>query len=189
MNPLVPLKLERGQLLLAHPEIDTGLFYRGVLLLCEHNDHGSFALLINKPLNFELPDEFVNLSQAENPNISLRAGGPVQTNQMMLLHTMYSEEQQLLEVAPGIFLGGDLEYLHTLTKSPIHPHVHLCFGYAGWAGGHLEREYLDESWIATKASKKYLFETAPNALWKTAMRDLGGRYASLSTIPEDLSLN
>ncbi len=189
MDDLIPLKLERGHLLLASPEIEGGLFHRGVLLLCEHNQSGSFALLINKPLDFELPEEIVNLAQASNKNISLRAGGPVQTNQMMLLHTAPSSEQQLLEVTQGVFLGGDLQYLHELVEEKSNPTVYLCFGYAGWAGGQLEKEHLEGSWIATPATKELVFETDPNDLWETVLKNMGGRYASLATIPEDLSLN
>ncbi len=189
MDDLIPMKLERGQLLISSPEIDSGLFYRSVLLLCEHNQNGSFALLINKPLEFELPEEIVNLSQSKNKNIHLRAGGPVQTSQMMLLHTQNTQDQQLLEITPGVFLGGDLLYLHTLAQTDNDPYVYLCFGYSGWAGDQLEREYLDGSWIAAQGSVKYIFKTPPHLLWRTILRDMGGRFASLSTIPEDLSLN
>ena len=63
------------------------MFFRGVLLICEHSIAGSFGLLINKPLNFELPEEILSISDINNPRVGIRAGGPIQTNQMMLLHT------------------------------------------------------------------------------------------------------
>jgi putative transcriptional regulator len=159
------------------------------MLICEHNASGSFALLINKALDLELPEEIVNLSSASNKNVSIRAGGPVQTNQMMLLHSLKTEQQQLLTVADGVFLGGDIQFLHELIEDETSPNVFLCFGYAGWASGQLEREFLDGSWYLCKATKGLVFDTPPADLWKTLLRQMGGRYATLSTIPEDPSVN
>ena len=73
----LPNTVQKGCFLIASPEIENPLFFRGVMLVCEHNASGSFALLINKPLDLELPEEIVNLSTAANKNVSIRAGGPV----------------------------------------------------------------------------------------------------------------
>ncbi len=43
-------RIEKGCFMIATPEITGGLFYRGVVLLCEHGVQGSFGLLINKDL-------------------------------------------------------------------------------------------------------------------------------------------
>lgn len=189
MNPLLPNELHKGQFLIASPDIDTGLFTRGVLLLCEHNETGSFGILINKQLDIELPEEILHLKSVVNKNVFLRAGGPVQTNQMMLLHTNFTTEQQLLAVGDGIFLGGNVQFLHDLLQNEDSPPVQLCFGYAGWTSGQLEREFLDGSWFAYPATKELLFNTPPELLWKQLLRSIGGKYALFSMIPEDLSVN
>lgn len=185
----LPTAVRKGCFLIASPEIENNLFFRGVLLICEHNASGSFAILINKPLDLDLPEELVNLSSAPNKNVSIRAGGPVQTNQMMLLHSQHSDQQQLLHVTDDIYLGGDLQYLHDLLEDESSPPVFLNFGYSGWAYGQLDREFLDGSWFLYPATKELLFETPPEKLWKILLLRMGGRYATLSTIPEDLSVN
>ncbi len=189
MKEPLPNTVKKGYFLIANPEIENPLFFRGVMLICEHNASGSFALLINKSLDLELPEEIVNLSSATNKNVFIRAGGPVQTNQMMLLHTHKSDQQQLLTVTEGVYLGGDIQYLHELIENEEAPHVFLCFGYSGWATGQLEREYIDGSWFLYPASKELIFETPPEKLWSTLLLKMGGKYASLSTIPEDPSIN
>jgi putative transcriptional regulator len=189
MKEPLPTSVRKGCFLIANPEIENPLFFRGVMLICEHNASGSFALLINKPLDLELPEELVNLASAANKNISIRAGGPVQTNQMMLLHSLKSEQQQLLAVTEGVYLGGDIQFLHELIEDEHSPHVFLCFGYAGWATGQLEREFLDGSWFLYPATPELVFETPPEALWSTLLLRMGGKYATLSTIPEDPSVN
>lgn len=182
-------QIEKGTFLIATPELETGVFFRAVVLVCEHNTNGSFGLVINKPLDLELPEEIVNLSNLSNPHISIRAGGPVQTNQMMLLHNSDTIPQQTLKICDQVFLGGDLQFLQEVLSDENGPHIHLCFGYAGWGAGQLEREFLDGSWFIWPASNRYIFEIPPDKLWPTILREMGGKYASMSMIPEDLSLN
>lgn len=185
----IPSHVHKGCLLIANPEIQGGLFGRSVMLVCEHNDVGSFGIILNKPLDIELPKELVDLTIAKNKNVFLRAGGPVQTNQMMLLHNAPSKTQQLLHVTEGVFLGGDLDYLHCLLDDDKQPYILMCFGYAGWSRGELDREVIQEHWFACNANSHAVFEVPPHQLWSTLLRGMGGKYAVMSTIPEDLSLN
>lgn len=182
-------QIEKGTFMIATPDIEGGIFFRAVVLICEHNPNGSFGLVINKSLDLDLPDEVLNNTRIDNPRISIRAGGPVQTNQMMLLHTSSDIPQQTLEVCPGVFLGGDLQFLQEIVSEEEGPHVFLCFGYSGWGAGQLEREFLDGHWFLHPASEKHIFSTPSEKLWQTLLREMGGKYATLSMIPEDLSLN
>lgn len=189
MEAMPYAEIQKGTFLIATPEIDSGVFFRGVVLICEHNPSGSFGLVINKHLDLELPEEIINIQQLSNPHVGIRAGGPVQTNQMMLLHTSDNTPQQTLKICDEVFLGGDLQFLQEALTDERGPQIHLCFGYAGWGAGQLEREFLDGSWFLFPASKKFIFDIPPDKLWQTLLREMGGKYATLSMIPEDLSLN
>jgi putative transcriptional regulator len=186
---ITPAEIQKGTLLVASPEIEEGIFFRSVLLLCEHSNTGSFGIVINKPLSVELPEEVISFNNINNPRVSIRAGGPVQNNQMMLLHTNDNPELQTLKICDGVFLGGDLQFLQDMIADENGPYVHLCFGYAGWNGPQLEREFLDGSWFIYPASKQYVFEVPPEKLWRTLLRDMGGRFATLSMIPDDITVN
>ena len=189
MEHLPTTHIQKGTLLIASPELESGLFFRGVILVCEHNPAGSFGLLINKALDIELPEEVLNVSEIANPHVHLRAGGPIQTNQMMLLHTSDTIEQETLKICEQVYLGGDLKFLQEIIGQEEGPDVHLCFGYAGWSSGQLEREFLDGSWFIHPASRELLFKVPPEKLWRHLLREMGGKYATLSMIPDDLSLN
>lgn len=186
---MVYSQIQKGTLLIASPEVETGLFFRSVILICEHNTNGSFGLVINKSLDLELPEEIVNIHNLANQKVDIRAGGPVQTNQMMLLHTYDKLPQQTLEICQGVYLGGDLQFLQDSLSDQNGPFIHLCFGYAGWGAGQLEREFLDGGWYIHPASARLIFYTPPEKLWTALLREMGGRYATLSMIPEDLSVN
>jgi len=182
-------QIEKGTFLIATPEIERGIFFRGVVLICEHNPNGSFGLVINKTLELELPQEIINVSTLTNPNVAICAGGPMQTNQMMLLHTSSALGTQTLKICDGVYLGGDLQFLQETLTDEHGAHVHLCFGYTGWGAGQLEREFLDGHWFVWPANEKHIFQTPAEKLWPLLLREMGGKYASLSMIPEDLSLN
>lgn len=189
MDTPLPTQIQKGTCLVASPDLESGLFFRCVLLICEHASTGSFGLIINKPLEIELPEEILNTSIITNPRVSIRAGGPMQTNQMMLLHSNNDSSLQTLQVCDGVFLGGDLQFLQEMLSNESGPFINLCFGYTGWGAGQLEREFLDGGWFLFPGSKQFIFEVPPEKLWRTILREMGGKYASLSMIPEDLSIN
>src|SRR5215831_18543072 len=103
MESLPYSQIQKGTFLIATPDIETGIFFRAVVLVCEHNPNGSFGLVINKNLDLELPEEIINIHSLANPHVGVRAGGPVQTNQMMLLHTSEALPQQTLQVCEGVY--------------------------------------------------------------------------------------
>ena len=189
MDSLPHSHLEKGTFLIATPEVESGIFFRCVAILCEHSPGGSFAIIINKALDLDLPEEIMSLESLSSDQVQTRAGGPVQTNQMMLLHNCNKIPDQTIEICEGVFLGGDLQFLQESVTSNEGPAMRLCFGYAGWQGGQLEREFLDGGWFLHPASSKHIFETPADKLWSELLKEMGGRFATLSMIPEDLNLN
>ena len=184
MDPIPYSHLEKGTFLISTPDVESGMFFRSVLLLCEHSTTGSFGIIINKNLELELPEEILSIDQLNNERVSIRAGGPVQTNQMMLVHSSPNIPEQTIEICPGVYLGGDLQFLQEAISDTNGPIMRLCFGYAGWQAGQLEREFLDGGWFIHPATASHIFDTPPEKLWQILLRELGGKYATLSMIPE-----
>jgi putative transcriptional regulator len=182
-------QLEKGTFLVSSPEIESGIFFRSVLLLCDHSDTGSFGVVVNKMLELELPPELLTGEEIKNPHVQLRAGGPMHTNQLMILHTSDTLPDQTMKIADGIYLGGDLGFLQQALNDEQGPELLLCFGYSVWQAGQLEREFLDGGWFPTLAKKEHLFHTPAEKLWQTLLLEMGGKYATMSVIPEDVSLN
>ncbi|MCH9611890.1 MAG: hypothetical protein S4CHLAM102_03640 [Chlamydiia bacterium] len=182
-------RLERGTCLVASPDIQADHFFRSVILLCEHTESGSFGITLNSPLNIDLPQEIAPPEQVSNPNIRIRSGGPVMQTQMMLLHSCRDIKNQTLEIIDNVYLGGDLKFLQETLKEPSGPELLLCFGYAGWGPGELEQEFMAGQWFVSPANQELIFTQNPESLWKQTLRSMGGKYALLSMIPEDLSTN
>jgi len=189
MQPVPYTHLSKGSFLIASPDIESGIYFRSVIIVCEHNGAGSFGLIINKGLDVDLPEEIMSVKEFANPNVRIHAGGPIQPNQMMLLHSSEGIPDQTLKLCEGVYLGGDLQFLQEAVADSHGPAVRLCFGYCGWAAGQLEREFLEGNWFLHQGSAKHLFETPSEKIWQSILREMGGKYATLSMIPEDLSLN
>ena len=66
-------ELKKGTFLVASPDIEGGIFYRSVVLLCDHSPVGSFGLIVNKPLHIQLEEDFFGL-EGSNAQIDMRAG-------------------------------------------------------------------------------------------------------------------
>ena len=189
MDPIPYTQLTKGSLLIASPDIEDGIYFRSVVILCEHSPGGSFGLVINKSLEMEIPEEILSSKAFQNANVQIRTGGPIQPNQMMILHSSESIPDQTLKLCDGVFLGGDLQFLQEAINDANGPAVRLCFGYCGWGAGQLEREFLAGNWFLHPGSAKQVFQIPPEKIWQTTLREMGGKYATLSMIPEDLSLN
>lgn len=189
MDAIPYTQITKGAFLIASPDIDEGIHFRSVVILCEHSTGGSFGLIINKSLEVELPQELINTKEFLNPNVGICAGGPIQPTQMMLLHASDRIPEQTLKLCEGVYLGGDLQFLQETVADANAPAVRMCFGYCGWSAGQLEREFLAGQWFLHPANAKYIFDTPTEKIWQSILREMGGKYATLSMIPEDLSQN
>ena len=182
-------ELKKGTFLIASPEINEGIFFRSVVLLCDHTPVGSIGLIINKPVEIETPNDVLSQEDLRRANIHIRAGGPNEPNQMMLIHSAKKETEKCFEICEGVYLGGSLEFLQEAATEPNPLPVLMCLGYGGWGVGFLEREFQNGIWFTHPASKRHIFETPPETLWQTILKEMGGKYKTLSMIPNDLDLN
>lgn len=180
--------VKKGTLLIASPEIESDFFYRSVILICEHTASGTFGLVLNKPLEASLPEELLDFEKSSNEQIAMRIGGPVQTNQLLLLHNS-SIATQAVAICDSVYLGGDLEFLQNSMENKSGPSILLCFGYTGWGPQELEKDISQGFWFLADAKHEYLFKTAPENLWKQVLQDKGGKYSCFSWMPDDLSHN
>jgi putative transcriptional regulator len=186
--PEQKVKAQAGKLLVSEPFMQDPYFKRAVILLTEHNEKGSFGLIINKPIPMYLNEALEN-APAFDSRLSL--GGPVQKETLHYLHQLGDIIPNSTEVMDGVFWGGDFETIKDLIKSgQIQPgDIRLFVGYSGWAEGQLDSEMKSKSWIVAKTDKKQLFNEKSENLWTSVLERMGGNYAHLVNLPEDPRLN
>lgn len=184
-NGLQPAK---GSVLLSEPFMGDFYFGRSVILLAEHNEEGSFGLIVNKAVNTTfnkvLPD-----FPAFNAPIYL--GGPVEPNRLFMLHTMGNEISDSLEILDGLYWGGNMEDVKEMIVLNLMDATKIRFfaGYSGWGANQLESELKRNSWVITQATSEKLFSTAPEQLWEKLVKNLGSEYRFWGKLPRNPSNN
>lgn len=179
--------LKSGDLLIAAANLVDPNFLRSVVLLCEHIDQGSFGLVLNHRTELNLDDIVSGL----DINAPIYKGGPVEENSLHFIHRSKSLELESMEVAPGVFWGGDFEGLMESIKNH-EVDIDDCrffVGYSGWGPGQLREEVITDSWYVTDATQDLVFTDDSVNQWRRVLRTMGPSYKLLSTFPDDPRLN
>lgn len=67
--------------------------------------------------------------------------------------------------------------------------VRAFVGYSGWAGGQLENELKQRSWITRKPDASILVADNSASLWSDLLSTMGPWFHLLSRMPDDPGLN
>lgn len=180
--------LSKGSMLVAEPFLGDPNFDRSVILLCDHNAHGSFGLVLNQTTDVMLGDV---LEETIYQDIPLYLGGPVEKNTLHFVHRRPDLIEGGGKVTEGVYWGGDFESVKTmLNLSQLgHEDIRFFVGYSGWGGGQLEDELTQKAWYVTPGKEKFVFSTPAQGFWREVLKDMGGKYRSIAHYPVDPSLN
>lgn len=179
--------LKSGRILIAEPFLGDPNFERSVILLCEHNESGSFGLVLNQTTNSYLSDVIEGVYQ-EYP---LYIGGPVEQNTLHYIHRLGNLIEDSVDLGNGLFWSGDFESLKSLINIGTikTEDIRFFLGYSGWGAGQLSEELAQNTWILSNIDSEMVFENEPVQFWRTVLKRMGGDYKVLSNYPIDPRLN
>lgn len=189
METLRPVELSEsasGLLLVAHPGLRDENFRRSVLHLSAHEARaGAFGLIINRPLGKTaaelLPEHDRSDLLAQTP---VYLGGPVGHDQLSFAHVRWDAFAEKIELKHNLSLE---ELAERADEEPSS--VRAFVGYAGWAGGQLESEWRQRSWVLVPPHAAAAQPGVGEGLWLGIMSALGPTYKLLAAAPDDPSLN
>ncbi len=179
---------DNGVLLIAEPFLKDPNFLRTVVLLCEHQEAGTFGFVLNKLYDKTL-DEL--MTEFEGHPIPVFCGGPVQMDSLHFLHQYPDIIPGGQQIIPGVYWGGNFETVTALIKSDAVDFSKIRFfvGYSGWGEGQLEEELTHNSWLTARSTRKIIFHPKMDMIWKDSIRLLGGDYEMMINFPTDPQLN
>jgi putative transcriptional regulator len=182
------IKPSKGKILISEPFLIDYYFKRSVVLLAEHNEDGTFGLIINKPVDIALSDVLHDFPEFDSP---VYLGGPVKTDNLYFIHTLADRIENSLKIIDGLYWGGDIELVKELiTLGEITPReIKFFVGYSGWVSKQLDGELARNSWLVTSIKAKQVMEANPQRLWKDSLKKLGGEYAYWANFPSDPVMN
>jgi len=181
--------LKAGNLLISEPFLQDENFMRSVVLLCEHNEEGSFGLILNKPSILKLGELVKELEFLDK---DVFVGGPVEQN---TLHFIYFGEKMLegsIDLGTDLWWGGDFESLleRLLAGSLKSDNVRFFLGYSGWGSGQLMEELIEDTWIVGSENLDLSnFDFTSEELWRNLLKNMGGEFKVIANYPVDPRLN
>lgn len=178
-----------GDLLISEPFLQDQNFMRSVVLLCDHNEEGSFGFVINKPSILRLNEIIEDLNFLEK---EVFVGGPVEQNTLHFIYVNESPLEGSTSVGEGVWWGGDFDSLvEKLKLGSISPDaVRFFIGYSGWGAGQLDQEMEEETWIVCKKTiDEDSFVFTPEELWRSLLKNMGGEFKVIANYPIDPRLN
>ena len=182
------VKPARGKILISEPFLYDYFFKRSVVLLAEHNEDGTFGVIINKPIKSSLSEVVKGFPEFDG---KVYLGGPVQSDSLFFIHTLGDKIGNSMEIFKGLYWGGDIEAVQELINLKVlsPDQIRFFVGYSGWAPKQLEGELKRNSWAVSQIDLNTLLNTQPSSLWDHALNELGAKYSFWTNFPDDPGLN
>jgi len=182
------LKLNKGKLLIAEPAIlNDSSFNRSIILVTEHTSNSVVGFILNRPLNYTVNDLLPEI----NCHFPVYQGGPVEQDNLYFVHKIPQLLSDSIEVANGIFWGGNFEALKDLLNNEAlkTSEIRFFLGYSGWKKDQLEQEMSQNSWFVEENDFENIFSMENEDLWKNKLLQKGGDYKLWANAPSDYNLN
>lgn len=182
---MIAVKPKKGNLLVAEPSIIGDLsFNRSVVLLADHNKEGSVGFILNKPLGYTIQDLIPEIKV----NFKIYNGGPIEQDNLYFIHNIPQLIPNSIEIAEGIYWGGDFESTKDLINKHIikQNNIRFFLGYSGWDAEQLQNELDSNSWIISEngLQNKIIGKSATD-FWREKIIEQGGDYIIWSNAPEN----
>lgn len=157
----------KGMFLVADEKLKDPRFRNGVILLIQHDAHGSAGLLVNKESHLPLATIFPEDSSLTGDGKMLSYGGPVDPNTLLALVKVRNHPPEPAEeVVDGLYVTG-VGVLDEWSDFLAEVVDYRAFvGYTGWAKGQLDAEIKRGDWMVLPADAESVLNDDQAQLWK-----------------------
>jgi putative transcriptional regulator len=174
-----------GHFLIAMPALNDSFFNQAVTYICEHDENGSFGIIINQETDITLKqivkEMKIETDEDYNDTQPVFIGGPVDQGRGFILHRPTGNWQSSLKVNDRVALTTSKDILQAIVNNEGPEDSIVALGYAGWAAGQLENEMANNTWLSCPADEQIIFNTPVEERWKAAARIIGIDLSLLSS--------
>ena len=100
------MHLLKNHIIISMPYINDPFFSKSVVLICDHNSHGSMGIILNKKLDQKKFNPKFGLENLSKERV-IFFGGPVLVNFTLLLHDEKKLEDSSYKIAEDLFLSNN----------------------------------------------------------------------------------
>lgn len=163
--------------IIAMPGLMDENFNQAVTYICEHDDNGTFGIIINRESEITLDDVMQQMKIPYHPDTSKNepvfTGGPVQVNRGFILHRPAGNWDSSLIVNDSVALTTSRDILEAIASNKGPNDTIIALGYAGWGPGQLEQEMAANTWLSCPAQEQIIFNTPVEDRWQAAADLIG----------------
>ncbi len=174
-----------GHFLIAMPSLNDGFFNQAVTYICEHDENGSFGIIINQQTGITLKQIAKEMAIETENNYhdkqQVFIGGPVDQGRGFILHRPTGNWQSSLKVSNNVALTTSKDILQAIVNNEGPEDNIVALGYAGWAAGQLDSEMASNTWLSCPADEQIIFSTPIAERWKAAAKLIGIDLSLLSS--------
>ncbi|MCK5829202.1 MAG: YqgE/AlgH family protein [Methylococcales bacterium] len=176
-----------NQFLIAMPNLADSEFSHTVSYLCEHNEEGALAIVVNRPMEMTLGGIFdqMNISclSEQIKKTPVYAGGPVYVDKGFIIHSRTEGEwDSSISISDETYLTSSRDVLEAIAEDKGPKKYLVALGYAGWSAGQLEQEIINNTWLHTPYEESILYDVPTSQRWMMAANQIGVDITQL-TIP------
>jgi putative transcriptional regulator len=157
------MNIHPGTVIISAPSLEDPHFKKSVIIITEYNKNGASGFVINKPFHrkFNELTEFI-----QSKPFTLYAGGPVDTENLFVLHQRSDLVKGGTYLFGTVYMGGNFQQaVRYINDGSINnAAIKLFIGYCGWNAGELETEIAEGSWMIIATNKDIVF-TDGYLLW------------------------
>mgnify|MGYP000324103115 CR=1 FL=1 len=174
-----------GHFLIAMPSLNDGFFNQAVTYICEHDENGSFGIIINQQTGITMKqiakEMAIEISENYDGKQQVFIGGQVDQGRGFILHQPTGNWQSSLKVNNNVALTTSKDILQAIVNNEGPQDNIVALGYAGWAAGQLDSEMANNTWLSCPADEQIIFNTPVEERWKTAAKLIGIDLSLLSS--------
>ncbi len=167
-----------NQFLIAMPNMTDSNFSHTVSYLCQHNEEGALAIVINRPTGMTLGNILeqmgIEFSSQQIGDIPVFAGGPVQQERGFIIHNKGPGTwDSSISISDQTSLTSSRDILEAIAEDKGPEHYLIALGYAGWGEGQLENEIINNAWLNTPYKEHILYNMPIEQRWGAAANEIG----------------
>lgn len=167
-----------NQFLIAMPNLTDTNFSHTVSYLCQHNDEGALAIVINRPTGMYLGNILdqmgISTASQQVKDTPIFAGGPVQQERGFIIHNKDAVTwDSSIAISDSTCLTSSRDILEAIAEGKGPELYLIALGYAGWGEGQLEKEIINNAWLNTPYEEHILYKTPIKQRWAAAANEIG----------------
>ena len=158
----------QGMFLVANPEMRGTWFAESVILLIQHDEHGTIGLIINRSTGMPPADMLPDIAELNQLQGNLYIGGPVASYGITMLVRSDAPPNEAKHVFANVYASGSRGLLRDIAGDQASgERLRLYAGHAGWGPGQLDAEIRRGSWTVIPAAEELVFSGDPAEIWES----------------------